>query len=567
MRSAALSILTVLSFAGTASAAISSPFPGVTLIEESGRKMAIANLCAPGVAIRATKYGERKGTPQDWAGKVDAEIASNADFFEFPGWSWVQGRAKGGGEDWPADAQWKSERDRSYWQFGPFLAGNVHPGTIDVDGAATDVFGGHDIIIASGKNAGPWSGDFYNGAHTRTAFGISADRKTIYLMVTTAAVGVGTVADWMIGDAKAAGASPIETATNLDGGGSSQLYVKGRGQIISTGRLVNNHVGIFAKGSGAAPNCPNHPPQGYLDSATCDGIKGWAQDPDAPASAIDVHLYFDGTPGAAVAGTEVLQANVKRDDLCKAIGSCDHGYESAIPMSLQDGKPHVVHAYGIDTDKGDNPELASAKTFTCTASIPTGVRRHIVSTASIESWKFRPFLDQVTLSDSAYASIPAGPDLPAERGAVVQAEGSPEVWLVDGTTRRHIPSPAVAERWQIDLGAVEKWSAEKLTALTVGPKLRDAPLLVRGSGPAIDLVDDDPTAVPDAGIIDDAGTLDDAGEPDAGDAPTPDRLDDSNAAGGCGCHATTSSTTAWPLLGLLALGWLRRKEDGRSARR
>src|SRR4051794_11653142 len=139
MRSAALSILTVLSFAGTASAAVSGPFAGVTLIEESGRKMAIANLCAPGVSICATKYGERKGTPQDWAGKVGAEIASNADFFEFPGWSWVQGRAKGGGEDWPADAQWKSERDRSYWQFGPFLAGNVHPGTIDVDAAATEV--------------------------------------------------------------------------------------------------------------------------------------------------------------------------------------------------------------------------------------------------------------------------------------------------------------------------------------------------------------------------------------------------------------------------------------------
>ena len=560
--------LTIPLFSTAARAATSTPFAGVTLIEESGRKMAIANLCAPGVSIRATKYGERKGTPADWAAKVDPEVASNADFFEFPGWSWVQGRAKGGGESWPASAQWVSERDRSFWEFGPFLARNIAPGTIEPSPAATDIFGGHDIIITGGKKAGPWSGDFYNGPHTRTAFGISADRKTIYLMVTTSAVGVGTVADWMMGDAAGAKAAAIDVATNLDGGGSSQLYVKGRGQIISTGRLVNNHVGIFAKGSGAAPNCPNHPPRGALDAVSCDAIKGWAQDEDAPMSAIDVHLYFDGVPGGMPSGTAALKANLKRADLCTAIGSCDHGYETDVPLSLQDGKPHVVRAFALDTDGGNNPELASSKTFTCVAKIPSGVRRHVTSAASLASWKFRTFLDLVVVSDDVYGAIPKGSDLPAVRGAVVRGDdGSPEVYVIDGDTRRHITSPAVADRWQIDLAKVETWPIGKLEATRLGPKLRAAPFLVRGSGPEVDLIDDDPAVVvapdagPDAGTESD-GSIHDASLDEAGQGATPDEAE--GALTGCACN-TSRAPSASPWLLVLGVALLRRKQSRTSS--
>ena len=40
------------------------------------------------------------------------------------------------------------------------------------------------------------------------------------------------------------------------GGGSSQMYVKGQGQIVTSGRLVANHLGIVATGKGASPMCP-----------------------------------------------------------------------------------------------------------------------------------------------------------------------------------------------------------------------------------------------------------------------------------------------------------------------
>ncbi|RYE85825.1 MAG: hypothetical protein EOO75_16505, partial [Myxococcales bacterium] len=114
-------VLLAVALAPTAAhAAVSTPFPGVTLVNNGAQVMAVANLCADGVSVRATRYSERKATPQTWAGVVGADVAINADFFDFPGWTMVVGRARGAGESWPADKQ--NKEDRSYWQFGPNLA-------------------------------------------------------------------------------------------------------------------------------------------------------------------------------------------------------------------------------------------------------------------------------------------------------------------------------------------------------------------------------------------------------------------------------------------------------------
>ena len=72
-------------------------------------------------------------------------------------------------------------------------------------------------------------------------------------------------------------------------------------------------------------------------------------DPDAPAQSINVDFYFDGPAGASGAmGMRVL-ANQHRDDLCAAIGSCEHAFDFDVPLGVRDGKSHEVHAYGIDT--------------------------------------------------------------------------------------------------------------------------------------------------------------------------------------------------------------------------
>src|SRR5262245_57009831 len=100
-----------------ARADVSAPLPGVVLVQRPTSAMTITDLCAPGVSVRATRYGERQATPEQWAQSVGAQVAINADFFDFPGWSWVLVRARGDGEDWPPEAQMLAQPS-AYWQFG-----------------------------------------------------------------------------------------------------------------------------------------------------------------------------------------------------------------------------------------------------------------------------------------------------------------------------------------------------------------------------------------------------------------------------------------------------------------
>lgn len=240
-------------------AQVSRPFAGVTLVRNPSRAMVVVDLCAAGVSVRATQYPERRATPRGWAEPRGLEVAINADFFDFPGWTWVIGRARGRGVDWPAGAQFR-EPGRPYWAFGPQQALGIGDGTRAPDPGVTEIVGGHNVILAHGRSTGPWApandGALLNSSHARTAIGLSADRRTLYLLSTSNAINAATLIDYLNHDAAQAGAPPIDYATNQDGGGSSQMYVRGLGQVVNTGRLVNNHLGIEANGGSAAPtNC------------------------------------------------------------------------------------------------------------------------------------------------------------------------------------------------------------------------------------------------------------------------------------------------------------------------
>src|SRR4051812_242383 len=101
----ALVVLGGLFVPSSAAAAVTTPFPGLQLVREGAKAMIIADLCTPGVSVRTTKYAERKATPQTWGAARGLQAAMNGDFFNFPAATYVLGRARGGGEDWPAAAQ------------------------------------------------------------------------------------------------------------------------------------------------------------------------------------------------------------------------------------------------------------------------------------------------------------------------------------------------------------------------------------------------------------------------------------------------------------------------------
>ena len=114
------------------------------------------------------------------------------------------------------------------------------------------------------------------------------------------------------------------------------------------------------------------PPKGTLDKAACDtGIQGWAQDPDAPKAALDVILTFDGPITSKNVKKVTVKAELKRDDLCKKLGSCEHAFDVPMPSMLADGKKHSVYAYAVNsTGKGQKLLVGAPRSFKCDTSTP-----------------------------------------------------------------------------------------------------------------------------------------------------------------------------------------------------
>ncbi len=337
------------------------------------------------------------------------------------------------------------------------------------------------------------------------------------------------------------------------------------------------HWEWWGGGPGGGP-CGNKPPTGWLDSAGCDAITGWTQDPDEPTKSIDVHLYFGGPAGSG-ATAKGFAANVARDDLCAAIGSCEHGYSVRPPLSLFDGQPHAVHAYGIDSKGGNNPELSgSPKNLTCATPAASGIRRHVTNPDSLAAWKFDLFWQRLPLDDAGIAALDEGDPLPQTPELVKADDGTPEVWLVDGKYRRHVTDPASFAAWSFAWEAIQTKPAAELYALEVGPVVRASPVLVMDSSGKVDLIDD-PFAPPpgssgSAGTGAASGSAGSSGGNGSGGSTA-------GASGGSNqstsvseqdgsCAVRTSNTRGSPfalLAGLLALlGWRARRVRSGSSR-
>jgi hypothetical protein len=296
----------------------------------------------------------------------------------------------------------------------------------------------------------------------------------------------------------------------------------------------------------------NAPPTGWIDSAGCDAVSGWTQDPDEPTKSIDVHLYFGGPAGSDAIG-KGFSANVSRSDLCDAIGSCEHGYSARPPLSLFDGQPHLVHAYGIDSAGGANAELSgSPQTMTCTAKVPQGIRRHVQDEASLSAWKLEPYWSKLPLTDAQIETLAEETPLPLEPELVQADDGSPEVWVVDGSYKRHVPDPAAMAAWGFAVEDVIEKPAAELDALEEGPPWRAAPVLVQATSGKLDLIDDPLTEESGAGG---AGTGGKTGKGGKGSSAQQTTVmeDDSGA---CACRVPQGQPLESSALWLVGVGAL-----------
>lgn len=325
--------------------------------------------------------------------------------------------------------------------------------------------------------------------------------------------------------------------------------------------------GPYAGLPGMACPVTDRPPEGWLDAAACDGLRGWARDPDAPDSAIDVVFTIDAplfAPGSSAFRTT---AGVHRDD----VG--DHGFSMPVPYGFMDGRDHPVYAYGGGAAGGGGAELSgSPGTLHCdrpAAPFSDGVRRHVTDPTSFAAWQFASS-DIVVLDDATLAAFPESDPWPAAP-ELFAAAGDPAVYLRDvrnaAPARRHVPSPEAMAMWRFDWAAIASVDLAARDALAADVDLSTRPYLVRGSGDAIYVIDAPPPMI--ATPEDDAGVAapSDAGAP-SGDASEVAARADASAhgrgmqsiSGGCSAGAHPASAPS-PFLGLalLALACRRRR--------
>lgn len=211
------------------------------------------DLCNPAVTLRVTAPRERLRTVADWARRVGAFAAINGDYFD-PATGQPLGPTRGHGTDWPA-AVWTTHE--ALLLAAPDGRVALRPVDLrDGDRSApaalappewTELLAARERVLVEGvARDNPALGP-HRDRHPRTGLGLSRDGHTLFLVVIEGRVpgSVGATAR-ELGDAlRALGAWE---GVKLDGGGSSALFVRGRGQVSrpsdGTPRPVATHLGV-----------------------------------------------------------------------------------------------------------------------------------------------------------------------------------------------------------------------------------------------------------------------------------------------------------------------------------
>jgi hypothetical protein len=237
----------------------SDPSPGIRRLHRTlsnqNLNVLVVDLCAPGVSVRATASGERQRTVSSFGALVGARAAVNGDFFNYTDYS-TNGPSRSGGGAWGG-------ADHGYVapvQFGPGqVALPPHEATGGVEAWAREVVSGHPSMLVGGARRDNNGDSLCTARHPRTALGFNADKTKLYLMVVDGrATGrAGMTCDEMIAQLQGLG---VTDAVNLDGGGSSTMWLAGAGVVNypsdGSQRVVANHLAVRATGTGDAPNCP-----------------------------------------------------------------------------------------------------------------------------------------------------------------------------------------------------------------------------------------------------------------------------------------------------------------------
>ena len=259
MRRLAFALVLLLAHAALAGDTWTTPYPGVRKLFRTTSSPAqeihalVIDLDTPGIRLRTTATGERQRRTSSFAQLVGAQLAVNGDFFSYTDYS-TSGLAAGNGAAWPGSVDGTGSGTLAYGTARVELSAKASVVPFDAMWMQGVVSGHPDLLRSGAVTSGQHTGSLCTARHPRTAVGLSQDGRTLVLAVVD---GRRTGASGMTCGELAALLQGLGAyhAMNLDGGGSSTMYVQGQGVVNhpsdGSERTVGNHLAIFAPASGS----------------------------------------------------------------------------------------------------------------------------------------------------------------------------------------------------------------------------------------------------------------------------------------------------------------------------
>ncbi|WP_394835097.1 phosphodiester glycosidase family protein [Pendulispora rubella] len=255
-----------LASAGTAAAedTWTDPFPGVRHLHrvttEPNQNIHVleVDLCQDGISFRATKFDERGQRTSDFGSSVEAQAAVNGDFF-VSGFGLERGIAVGDGEPWPP-SNIPDDPSTGQVAIGENRLELIPDWVVqETEDWMHEVVGGRPTVLREGAIPDTSGHATLCKRNPRTAIGLSEDRRTLFIAVVDgrATTRVGMTCTELGELMQDLGA---HDALNLDGGGSSTMWLEGEGVLNyptdGRERTVGNHLALMASGEGPAQACP-----------------------------------------------------------------------------------------------------------------------------------------------------------------------------------------------------------------------------------------------------------------------------------------------------------------------
>jgi uncharacterized protein (TIGR03382 family) len=342
----------------------SAPFDGVKRLRRTKTgpnevvHALVVDLATPGVHFEATTTAQRKRTTSSFAKLVGAQMAVNGDFFSYATYG-TSGLAAGG------NAVWSDTKDSTS---SATLAFDTKR-RIELTKAQTvvtfdetwmhGVVSGHPWILDQGNViAFTSSSSLCTTRNPRTAVGMSKDGQTLIVMVVDgrSTASAGMTCGELAAELKSLGAW---NATNLDGGGSSTMYVQGAGIVNSPSdgseRVVGNHLAIFAPKSGSVGS--------FLGVVSEQGTSGLVPLAGASVAIANVGADVSDAKGAyelqSLPGTYTLVAKKVGYGTVTVSKKIVAGQDLKVDFTLQKTSDGDFDDDGVPDGKDDCPEVAN----------------------------------------------------------------------------------------------------------------------------------------------------------------------------------------------------------------